>query len=418
MSLIRHRPLLALLAFFIADSLTASEPGESVAQINHFVQQRWDADSIVPAARCSDREFVRRVYLDLAGRVPSSQEVDTFLADARKTRREALVDLLLGSEDYVQHFSDLFDTLLMGRTHEGKYKQRVSSGWRSYLENVFRENRPWNEVAAEILLARPDDKEKRGAVWFLYERDNKYQEIAEAVSPAFFGIRIECAQCHDHMIADEIEQAHYWGLVAFFNRGKNTKENGRAQVAESAIGGFSEFANLEGDSTPNLLTFIGAPAVEEPRPAADAKEKDSDDLYIKASRTDAPRVPKFSRREQFVKNVLHDHPLLARAMVNRLWAIMMGRGIVHPFDEMDSVHPPSHPALLDWLAEEFASSDFDIRSVVRSLALSDAYQLSSRRPDGVNDPATFAWFLERPLTGEQLARSIQLVARGSFRNDA
>ncbi len=416
--LIRHIPTLALLGFLVAGPLVASEPTNGDAPINRFVQRRWDAESIEPAARCSDREFVRRVYLDLAGRVPTPQEVDEFLTDDRETRREALVDHLLNSEDFVQHFADLFDTLLMGRTHEGKYEQRAGSGWRSYLEDVFRTNRPWNEVAAEVLLARPEDKDKRGAVWFLYERDDEHQAIAEAVAPAFFGIRIECAQCHDHMVADEIEQAHYWGLVAFFNRGKNTKGKPGMHVAESAIGGFSDFANLEGDSTPNLLTFFGAPVVEESRPAADAKQADSEDLYTEASEKDAPRVPKFSRRERFVQQVLRDHPLLARAMVNRLWAIMLGRGIVHPFDEMDSVHPPSHPELLSWLADEFVESGYDIRGIVRRLALSDAYQLESLRPDGVNDPATFAWYLERPLTGEQLARSIQIVARGSFRNDA
>lgn len=419
MSIIRYIPAISVLAVVVlVSSLAGGEPTDAVAQINRFIQASWDARAIQPAARCSDREFVRRVYLDLAGRVPSVQEVDTFLTDDRETRREILVDQLLNSEDYVQHFADLFDALLMGRTHEGKYNQRASSGWRAYLEDVFRENRPWNDVAAEILLARPEGKDKRGAVWFLYERDDKHQAIAEAVAPAFFGIRIECAQCHDHMNADEIEQAHYWGLVAFFNRGMNTKGEGGLSVAESAVGGFSDFANLEGDSSPNLLKFYGAPTVDEARPAAEAKQEDIDDLYLTASVKDAPRIPKFSRREQFVENVLNDHPLLARAMVNRLWAILLGRGIVHPYDEMDSMHPPSHPELLDYLAEEFVKSDYDIRSIVRSVALSDAYQLDSLRPDGVNDPATFAWYLERPLTGEQLARSIQLITRGSFKNDA
>lgn len=414
----------ALFAVLLADISFAQQADvqqpaiSSVAEINRFVSQSWADNGVQPADRCDDRQFVRRVYLDLAGRVPTREEADAFVAAADPNKRVALVDRLLASEDYVQHFSDLFDTLLMGRTNEGKYNQRTSSGWRKYLEDVFRENRPWNDVAAEVLLARPDDKEKRGAVWFLYERNDQHQAIAESVAPAFFGIRIECAQCHDHMVANEIEQAHYWGLVAFFNRGKNAKTKQGLLVAESAIGGFSDFANLEGDSTPNLLTFFGASTVEEPRPEADAKQQDSDELYVDAKVEEAARIPKFSRRQRFVEEVLRDHPLLARSMVNRLWAIVLGRGIVHPFDEMDSVHPPSHPELLDWLAAEFHRSGYDIRSLVRSMALSDAYQLDSLKPDGVSDPATFAWYLERPLTGEQLARSIQLIARGKFSNDA
>ena len=95
----------------------------------------------------------------------------------------------------------------------------------------------------------------------------------------------------------------------------------------------------------------------------------------------------------------------------------MARGIVHPHDEMDSVHDPSHPQLLDWLSEDFVASGFDIRRLLRSIVLSDAYQLESLRPEGVDDPASFAWYLERPLTAEQMARSIQLIVRGQFKND-
>jgi hypothetical protein len=386
-------------------------------QINHFVRQRWNEEGIVPAERCSDREYVRRIYLDLAGRVPSLAEVEFFLADERTEKRAALVDALLASEDCAQHFADLFDVLLMGRANEGKYQERVKHGWRAYLEEVFRDNRPWNQVAAELVRARPNDEARRGSVWFLYERNNQHQAIAEAVAPAFFGIRIECAQCHDHMVAEEIKQAHYWGLVAFFNRSKNVDTKLGPRVAESAIGGFSAFANLSGQSSPNELSFFGADTIAETRPDQDEKQADADELYAAAAIEGAPRIPRFSRRDRFADEVLDDHPLLARAMVNRLWTIMLGRGIIHPYDEMDSVHEASHPELLGWLAADFASSGYDMRRLLRSLALSDAYQLNSMRPEGADDPASFAWYLERPLTAEQLARSIQLVARGTFSND-
>lgn len=395
-------------------------------QINLLIENGWSQQGIQPAKRCSDRTFVRRAYLDIAGRVPTVSEVQLFLDNDDKDKREQLVDQLLHSEDYVNHFADVFDALLMGRTDERKYAERVRHGWRDYLETVFRENRPWDEVAKEVLLARPENPDADGAVWFLYERDNKYQEIAESVAPAFFGIRIECAQCHDHMVAEEIKQAHYWGLVAFFNRGRNQQTNNGPRVAESAIGGFSEFADLSGDSSPNHLTFFAAQTVDEPRPEStekkDSKDKDEwqagpDDLLRPAAVEHDPRVPKFSRRERFVQEVVAEHPLLPRAMVNRLWAIMMGRGIIHPFDEMDTVHEPSHPELLGWLSADFAANGFDIRRTVRMIALSDAYQLESIRPKNVNDPATFAWYLERPLTAEQLARSTQLVLRNSFKDD-
>ena len=342
----------------------------------------------------------------------------TFLADGRPNKRELLIDNLLSSEDYVQHFTDLFDAVLMGRGDAGTYGNREKNQWRGWLERVFRENRSWNQVVAEVLLARPETAEDRGSVWFLYERNNNHQAIAEAVAPAFFGIRIECAQCHDHMIASEIEQSHYWGLVAFFNRGKNTNTKNGPGVSESAIGGFSDFANLEGSSSPNLLTFLKAELIDESRPGKDEKQEDVDDLYLAAKLEGDPRVPKFSRRAKFVEGVTKEHPLLARAFVNRMWAMLMGRGIVHPFDEMDSQHDPSHPELLDWLAQDFRDSQYDIRRLVRMIVMSRAYQLDSRPPAGVEDPSLFAWYIERPLTAEQLARSIQLTLRGEFRNDS
>lgn len=395
---------------------TLVDPAD-VGRIDGHLQDKWNAAGIVPAAACDDQTFARRVYLDLAGRIPSVAEQRAFVADERPDKHQRLIDLLLHSEDYVQHFADVFDTLLMGRGSKDKYAQRHSSQWRAYLERVFRDNRPWDQVTREILLARPERKSDRGLVWFLYERNNKPQEIAEAVAPAFFGIRIECAQCHDHMIADEIEQAHYWGLVAFFNRGTNSKSDWGPSVKESAIGGFSEFASLDGSSYPNRLTFFRAKTIDEQRPQAGAKQEDKDEFYRDARHANGNRVPLFSRREKFVNEIVADHPLIARAFVNRVWALVLGRGLVHPFDEMDSVHEPSHPELLDWLAEEFRRTKYDIRHLVGLVVSCRAYRLSSQQPPGVEDRATFAWYLERPLTAEQYVRSVQQAVSESFRND-
>jgi hypothetical protein len=403
----------------------AVEPGNepvaeaevSAARITAFVQDRWTESGLTPASRCTDRQFARRVYLDLAGRIPRPDEVQAFLADGRAEKRRHLVELLTQSEDFVQHFADLLDALLMGRTTDHEYGQRIKHGWREFLQRCVRENRPWDEVVREIVLARPLEPEDHGSVWFLYERKDKFQEIAEAVAPAVFGIRVECAQCHDHPIADEIEQAHYWGLVAFFSRGKNVSTDQGPRVSESAIGGFSQFADLTGESRPNELAFLQSTSVDEPRPQQDVKQEDRDDLYRPATVTGDPRAPKFSRRAKFADEIVSSHPMVARAMVNRVWAILMGRGIVHPFDEMDSAHQPSHPDLLDWLSRDFESSGFDTRRLVRVIALSEPYQLSSLRRQGLEDPSTFAWYLERPLTAEQLARSMQIGLRGEIRND-
>ena len=203
----------------------------------------------------------------------------------------------------------------MGRPkRENQEERRKQNGWWSFLENSFRTNRPWNETVRDILIARPDKPENKGASWFLYERRNEHQAIAEAVAPVVYGTKIDCAQCHDHPLAREIKQAHYWGLVAAFNRSKNVE--GGSAVAESAVGGFVNFTNLKKESQPAVIALLTGRTIEEVRPSGDQKENDSDDNYVDPKAK--ARVPKFSRREAFADAVTRDNPLLARAFVNRM----------------------------------------------------------------------------------------------------
>src|SRR5262249_41118676 len=150
-----------------------------------------------------------------------------------------------------------------------------------------------------------------------------HQAIAEAVAPIVYGTKINCAQCHDHPLAREIKQAHYWGLVAAFNRSKNVE--GGSTVGESAIGGFVNFTNLKKESQPAVVTLLNGRTIEEARPSGE--EKDSDDNYVDPKAK--IRVPKFSRREAFADAATRDNPLLARAFVNRMWSVFLGRGIVN-----------------------------------------------------------------------------------------
>src|SRR6185503_1813391 len=122
------------------------------------------------------------------------------------------------------------------------------------LENSFRTNRPWNETVRAMLVARPDKPEEKGAYWFLYDRRDNHQAIAEAVAPLVYGTKIDCAQCHDHPLAREIKQAHYWGLVAAFNRGKNIERGN--EISESAVGGNMNFTNLKKESQPALVVLL------------------------------------------------------------------------------------------------------------------------------------------------------------------
>ncbi|MCX6870967.1 MAG: DUF1553 domain-containing protein, partial [Verrucomicrobia bacterium] len=300
--------------------------------------------------------------------------------------------------------------------------QRHDHRWNEFLEASFRENRPWDGLVRDLIVARPARPEQQGLVQFLYERQNNPQAMAEAVAPLVFGVQIGCAQCHDHMVAREIKQAHYWGMVAAFNRSKNVDSEAGPGLAESAIGGFVSFANLKKESQQARLVFFNGRSIDEPWPAEGVKEVDAPEKYRVAppkgkERALAPADPQFSRRQALAEAVTRGNPLLARAAVNRIWAMFLGRGLVHPVDLMDSQHAPSHPELLDWLAQDFEHSGYDLRRLIRNLVLSRSYQLDSR-PAAGKPPAdeAFARAIEKPLSAEQLGRSL-ILATGPWKAD-
>lgn len=402
--------------WIVALRTSAGETGEVAASqrafgsvteaVDQWMTESWKRLGVTPAAGIDDRTWCRRITLDLTGRIPTPVEVDAFLRLPEAWRRGQWVERLLASDEYPVRMRELWDVFLMGRVkREAHEDRRRQNGWWAFLEGAFRENRPWDRVVHDMLTARPANPAHQGAAWFLYERRNDHQAIAEAVAPVVYGTKLDCAQCHDHPLAREIKQGHYWGLVAAFNRGKNVE--GKPEVAESAIGGFINFTNLKKESQPAVITLLTGRAIDEVRPAADAKEQDAVDRYLEVS--GKVRVPKFSRREAFADAVTRDNPMLARAFVNRIWAALMGRGLVHPVDDMTTRNVPSHPELLDWLARDFEGHQFDVRRLIRGVALSRVYSLGLVS-EGNPAPETFAQSLERPLTAEQLARSWRVAA--------
>ena len=400
----------------IAEQLIAPLPPAGLSGprvIDELIRDVWIKKNISPARKSPDQLFVRRIYLDLIGRIPTSEERTLFLLDNRIRKREVLIDSLLSHPEFAPHMREMFDILLLGRADKGKQQRRENSNWHSYLEAVFRENRPWNEFVREIILAQSGEDNNRGATWFLYEKNNDHQKMAESIAPVAFGVDVQCAQCHDHPSAPEIKQAHYWGLVAAFNRSKNVDTKNGPGLSESAIGGFISYKNLAKVSAPAELIFLNGISVAEKNPAKGEKEKDDPSKYfIPPSQKTVPSKPKFSRRKTLASAALTDNPRLAKAFVNRIWAMLIGRGLVHPVEEMSSEYPPSHPELLNWLALDFENSGYDIKQLIRHIVLSNVYQLDSI-PSGPNRPAsnTFATALEKPLHAEVLYRSLLVATK-------
>jgi mono/diheme cytochrome c family protein len=389
---------------------TTAVPTEPTAAIDHFLAAGYSARQVRPAPLCDDRTFVRRVTLDLVGRIPTPEEARAFLFDADPAKRVKLVDRLMASDEAARNFREIWDALLMGRRGGRREDRRRSAGWYDFLESAYKESRPWDEVVRTMITARPERPEDKGAIWFLYERRNEHQQMAEAIAPVIYGTRIDCAQCHDHPLAGEIKQAHYWGLVAAFNRSQNA-EGRTPAVAESAVGGFMNFTNLKKESQPAVMTMLTGRAIEEPR-----EENDSPERYVDPKA--AVKVPKFSRRAALADAATRDNPLLARSFVNTTWALLLGRGLVDPVDEMNSKHPPSHPELLDWLASDFAGHRYDVRRLIRSIVLSRGYQLAVWSGPNAPPVDAFAAASEKPLTAEAIARSARIASGRSPDDDA
>ncbi len=394
---------------------------ELSAGVDRFIQDGWKTHKVKPAAKISDAGFARRVYLDLIGRIPTESELAAFEKLPAKNRRETLVDQLLASKEYAIYMAEIFDVTLMGRKSDvakaHRNQKKEDEKWERFLETAFEKNRPWNEIVRQIIVARPEKEEDIGAEWYLYERKDNYQAMAEALGPVGFGVSIKCAQCHNHPLSPEIEQRHYWGVVSAFNRGKNVDTKAGRGISESAIGGFVSFSDLRKRTMPAELVFPNGKSVPETRPAPDAKEVDNIDLYVIAppkekEKAEKPATPKFSRRAELANAICHDNPMLAKAFVNRVWALFMGRGLVHPVESLDSRHPASHPELLEFLAADFTKHNYDIKRLARGLALSRVYQLDSKGGSPNAAPENFARALDKPLLAEALYRSVVIAATG------
>ena len=326
---------------------------------------------------CSDGEFMRRVYLDFVGTIPPSAEARKFIADAAADKRAKLIEQLLSSSEHASHMANVFDVMLMERRAD-KYVKAPE--WQGYLLTSFEQNKPYNELAREILAADSADEKKRAAAKFYLEREVEANLITREVGRMFFGMDVQCAQCHDHPVISDYYQSDYYGIFAFVNRTYLFQPDKKkpALLAEKAEGDAkfkSVFTGNEGATRPRLP---GSVEIDEPTFAKTDAYQVKPDPKKKTIRP----IPKYSRREKLAELATNgSNRVFNRNIVNRIWAHMIGRGLVHPVDGHYSDNPPAHPQLLDMLADDFVSMKFDIKSLLRELALSKAYQRSVDLPN-------------------------------------
>lgn len=403
---------LALLFLSICWSIEGVCAGDSERTITELIDRHVDEQLIeahvTPAETLGDAGFVRRVFLDLAGRVPTRQECRDFEQCEDPNKRLSLVDRLIESPDFAFQLRNELDMMLLARkTH--------NDGWREYLLTASRENRPWDKLFQEILLPEYMLPEQAGPAAFLRERAQDLDELTNETSTLLFGVNIACAKCHDHPLVADWEQQHYYGMAMFFKRTYRTRSG---LVAERPRGQM-KFTNIIDEEKQAEFMFLTGVKVDEPEGKLSEDEfKGLEELIQKAEKDDKaelPPLPEFSPRKKLVELAIDsvEANYFARNIVNRTWARLMGRGLVHPLDQMHSDNMASHPELLDDLAADLTDHGYDLRRLIRGIVLSNAYQRSSQVNKAETPPAPelFAVAVPRPLSPWQLSLSLIVASR-------
>ncbi|MCA9083394.1 MAG: DUF1549 domain-containing protein [Planctomycetaceae bacterium] len=366
--------------------------------LRHRVDQILSDSAIGPVAGdIDDATFLRRAYLDLAGRIPSTDESRVFLADQSPGRREQLVNRLLDSRDFARHMATTLDVMFMER----RGGQHVTADrFRQWLEESVTDGRPLHHLVRDLVAAETPADAPLPAAAFILERDVEPHLLTRDIGRIFFGMDLQCAQCHDHPLVDDYRQDDYYGLHAFVSRlslfQPDKKKKGRIAEAPDGLASFkSVFTQREAFTTPRLP---GDPEIEEPNVPVDHQ-------YSETPSKTSPGIPVYSRRQALAALLEKgENEFFRRNLANRLWAMVFGRGLVHPVDMHHSSNPPSHPELLHVLANELAAMNFNLKAFLRELVLTDAWQRSHLMPetDLSTDAALAARIEEVQQTREKL----------------
>ncbi|MDF1752352.1 MAG: DUF1553 domain-containing protein [Verrucomicrobiales bacterium] len=388
-----------VIAIFAGGSAAIGEPLSLHERIDGIISTaNLEANQPV-AGLADDAEFFRRVNLDLSGVVPTAKAVQAFLSDNDPGKRTKIIDRLLSdSDNYSRRMREEFHVQLMERRGDDKT-------WETWLEKSFAENKPWDQMTREIIRADFRDEPNRGAAFFYTKRLQKtgaqptdHSGVTRDVGRLFLGIDLQCAECHNHRLIDDYDQVDFQGLFAGFSKLKLLNEPYPA-VEEQLLSAKQEYASV----------FTGVPREVAPKvPGFDEIElavftKGEEYIQPPDRKTKTPGIPKFSPLAGFAK-LIPESPNFSKNITNRLWYLMMGRGLVEPLDQFHSENPPSHPELLDIMAQELTAHQYDIKWLIRELALTQTYQRSSKLPEGVTSapPERFSVAVQRRLSAEQL----------------
>ncbi|MDB5351947.1 MAG: hypothetical protein JWN86_3194 [Planctomycetota bacterium] len=366
------------------DHTAARQARALAAQIDSHLDARWAEAKLRPAAMAADGEFLRRASLDLVGKIPTAAEARDFLDDPDPGKRAALVDRLLESPAYAARAALLWRQLLLPDIEEAG--QVAPGGLDAWLRKKIAEDAGYDRIVREILSARlgggmDDMTSTPTPAAFYAARDGKPESLAGDTARAFLGLRVECAQCHNHPFA-KWKREDFWGFAAFFA--------GVPQQPDAAVA-----------------------ATRAPREDADRRELTipGTSTVVKAVHLDhSPPAwrPRAGTREVLAEWITApQNPYFARAAVNRTWARLFGNGLIDPVDDLDSAGDPALVGLLDEVSGQFRDHGYDLKYLIRALMATRAYNLSSAVEAGTpTAPPLFARMPVRGLSPGQFVDSL------------
>ena len=332
----------------------------------------------IPAsAVCDDATFLRRASLDIAGTLPTDEEVRTFLADTATDKRDRLIDRLLDSPAYADQFANKWNFILRNHKESGEDTPGTML-FHQWLWDKMYDNTPYDQIVREIVTASGDPQMNPAVTW--YRDVDSTEEQVEDTAQLFLGLRIQCARCHHHPF-EKWSQDDYYGMAAFYGRvGKKVIPNASGAMRDRRVFHNEGVATASNPRSGKALkpTGLGTPAYDIPA--------DSDPRVKLADWMSDPQ-----------------NPFFAKSLVNRYWKHFFSRGIVEPEDDMRATNPPSNPELLDGLATHFIQSGFDLKELVRTICRSRTYQLSAIPNDyNASDKQNFSRYYPRRLSAEAL----------------
>ncbi len=337
-----------------------------------------------PSSRCDDATFIRRVTVDIAGRLPTYEEARAFLQDTRNDKRARLIDRLLASGDYADYFATKWCAVLRNKRQRNE-ERRITYAFRSWVRSALYENMPYDQFVRSIITATGTVRTNPAVAWYKQVRDQFAQ--VEDTAQLFLGLRIQCARCHHHPF-ERWSQQDYYGFAAFFS--KVARKPGRYSFED------------------RIYNRRGTAGSTNPKTGRSVPPTGLGGEPISLSADDDPR--------RALADWMADpnNPFFARALVNRYWKHFFGRGLVDPEDDLRVTNPASHPELLDALARHFIESGYDLKQLIRTICNSRTYQLSSE-PNRYNaeDRQNFSRYYPKRLYTEVLLDAIDDVTGSS-----